>query len=406
VFDDLQIDDARERVLVGCADRLLRVGAALSRIRRRPAEVACPRRILVLRLERIGDLLMTLEALSLMRRRALGARIDLVVGSWNAPLARRLSAIDVVETLDAPWLARGHRGARVRDMVRQARAWRSRRYDLAVNFEPDIRSNLLLALSGARCRVGFRSRGGGALLTRADHYDPRIHTSENARRLVELALPAPDGSGAGEPAPVVGLDLPDDARARAAARVAGLPPGQPLVGIHPSGGRRVKQWDAVRFAEVAVRLARDHQAAILLTGSAEDRPIVEAVRARLPADVAAIDLAGALDVVELAALMERLSVFVSGDTGPMHLAAAVGTPVVAIFGPSDPARWGPGASTARVVRSSWWCSPCNRIRRPPARCRGRTPDCLLAIDPEEVVRAAGEILETGRPGATDVAAGL
>ncbi|HET7217361.1 MAG TPA: glycosyltransferase family 9 protein, partial [Vicinamibacterales bacterium] len=83
---------------------------------------------------------------------------------------------------------------------------------------------------------------------------------------------------------------------------------------------------------------------------------------------------------------------VTGDTGPMHLASAVGTPVVAVFGPSDPARYAPRGPLDRIVRIDLPCSPCNRIRRPPARCAGHTPDCLSGIAAQQVVDAALDVL--------------
>jgi heptosyltransferase I len=83
---------------------------------------------------------------------------------------------------------------------------------------------------------------------------------------------------------------------------------------------------------------------------------------------------------------------ISGDTGPMHLASAVGTPVVAIFGPSDPARYAARGPDDRVVRVDLPCSPCNRIRQPPERCAGHTPDCLTSVSVEHVVQAAASVL--------------
>ncbi len=123
--------------------------------------------------------------------------------------------------------------------------------------------------------------------------------------------------------------------------------------------------------------------------------MVDAVRDTLPPD-RVVDVAGAIDLLTLAAVLERLDVLVTGDTGPMHLAAAVGTPVVAIFGPSDPARYAPRGARDQVIRVDLPCSPCNRIRRPPARCVGHTPDCLALIDADRVLAAAQTILDAAR----------
>jgi ADP-heptose:LPS heptosyltransferase len=109
-----------------------------------------------------------------------------------------------------------------------------------------------------------------------------------------------------------------------------------------------------------------------------------------------IDVSGASDLLDAAAVLARLDVLITGDTGPMHLAAAVGTPVVAVFGPSDPARYATAGPLDRVVRVDLPCSPCNRIRRPPARCVGHTPDCLAGIDAETVYEAAVAVLDAAR----------
>jgi heptosyltransferase-1 len=372
--------------------------------------------VLLLRLERVGDLLMTLGAIRQVRRLAPDAAIDLVVGTWNEPLARLISEIDRVETLDAPWLSRHGSAESAIGLLARARGWRSRGYDLAVNFEGDIRSHLLMALSGARRTVGFDMAGGGPLLTDRVAYNPREHVAANALRLVERAFgcpPAPEGDSrtSGPQPPTACLEVPEAASSRAAA-LLGLPTsaaataprpsrgllrtngaGSPrLVGLHAGGGREIKQWDPGRAAEVATLLARSYGATIVLTGSAADHLTVDRVKSGLAAGVKVIDLSGSLDLVTLAAVLEKVDLLVTPDTGPMHLAAAVGTPIVAIFGPSDPARWGPLSPVARVVRIDLPCSPCNRIRVPPRRCVGRVPDCLAGIDVERVYEAAVELL--------------
>ena len=118
MFAHLQILDPRERLLVGTADVLLAGASAVARLWPRRREAAEPRRILLMRLERIGDLLMAGGAIEMARARAPGATIDLVVGSWNEEMARLLPRIDRVEVVDAPWLARGSGGASLRTLAR------------------------------------------------------------------------------------------------------------------------------------------------------------------------------------------------------------------------------------------------------------------------------------------------
>jgi lipopolysaccharide heptosyltransferase II len=396
----LQLNDRRERWLVGLAD--LGLAAVGPLVGRRPnaGRTSAPSTILLLRLERVGDLLMTVDAIAAVRALAPDATIDLVVGEWNEALARLIPGVDRVETLNAGWLARGAGSRSFPSMARRAWAWRERGYDLAINFEGDIRSNVLIGLAGASRRVGFGMAGGGPALTDSVPFDPAIHTRSAALRLVERALDLPAGAAEASVAGTAAarLAIPGEARARAASLLAGLPGGRPVVAVHAGGGREIKQWNLDRFADVVNRLAASHAAAVVLSGDAGDRALVDAVKADLDPAVRCLDLVGRVDLVTLAAVLEKANLLITGDTGPMHLAAALDTPVIAVFGPSDPARWGPFSDSARVVRVSLPCSPCNRIRRPPERCRGHVPDCLAAVSAGAVYDAAAGALDGSAPG--------
>ena len=379
----LQIYDRRERALVSAGDAVLGAMAAIAgpfRKRRRPSN---PARILLLRLERIGDLLMTLPAMADARAAAPTAAIDLVVGTWNADVAGSIPGISKVLLVDAPWLARQGKAAGAASLARTAVGWRKRNYDLALNFEPDVRSNGMLALSGAAWTAGYRSAGGGALLDQALDYQPGEHTVDNARRLVRAVL------GEGPRASSATLQIPEPRRSDAERLLAGR--AGPIVAMHAAGGREVKQWDPDRFAAVARALV-DRGATIVLTGGPGDGGIVDRVKRHLP-PAAVIDGAHLTDLVAVAAVLERCDLMITGDTGPMHLAAAVGTPIVAVFGPSDPRRYAPRGPLDRVVRIDLPCAPCNRIRLPPARCTGHIPDCLAFLSTDLVLAAALQVLD-------------
>jgi ADP-heptose:LPS heptosyltransferase len=377
----LNISDRRERLLVRAADLAL----APARLRRRRRPVERPQSIICFRLERIGDLLMTLPALAELHALVPAAAIDLVVGSWNAGIAQAIPGIRSVEVLDARWLARGTQGRTLKDLAVDARRWKSRDYDVAINFEPDIRSNVVTAAVGARWRAGFASGGGGPLLDLALPFDTTQHTADN---MLALARAAAHGWSDAPLAPDFHLHLDDGVRRQAAERLADL--RSPIVAMHVAGGRAIKQWPQERFAEVARWLAQERHASVVLTGATEDRAANALVRAAMrPAD--ALDVAGA-SLVEAAAILERCDFLVTGDTGPMHLAHAVGTPVVAIFGPSDPRRYAPRGPRDRVVRIDLPCAPCNRIRQPPGRCvraldAGNAPDCLSGVTVAAVLAA-------------------
>lgn len=378
----LQIYDPAERRLVAGADALLSPLRWLSRTKgSRPV-----RRVLLLRLERIGDLLMVLDAIHDARLAWPDAEIDLAVGVWNAPLAALIPGVAHVHIASVPWLARGEQADTWPALLGKARAWRSHAYDLVVNFEPDIRSNALAWVTGATRRVGYASAGGGAFLTEAWTYQPEQHVRDNARRLIQSTAPSQLPQAVAEHPH---LELPAEARDRAQQRLSSAT--RPLVGVHASGGRASKQWHPIRFGEVAARVARSRNATIVLTGAETDRPLVDQIKPALEG-LPVIDVVGEFDIVGLAALLAELDVFLTGDTGPMHLAAAMRTPVVALFGPSNPVRYGPLGTASRVLRIDLPCSPCGQVRLPPARCRGHVPDCLHGIEVDRVAAAVEELL--------------
>ncbi len=379
----LQIYERRERAAVRLADLLI----SPLRLWPRPRRPTRVERVLLLRLERIGDLLMTLEAIRDARQAWPEARLDLAVGRWNEPLATLIEGVDSVVVVDAPWLARGDNTASWSGLVAAARRLSANRYDVVVNIEPDIRSNWLAWMTGAPTRVGYRSAGGGAFLTDAMDYDPSRHVSENARAIVARATERPASAQPGQSAR---LTVPADARAQAQSILAGAT--GPLVGIHASGGRQSKQWHLDRFAEVARTLIDTRGATIVLTGGASDTTQVDDVARRIGhARVVRAD--NGPDLPTMAALLASLDLFISSDTGPMHLAAAVGTPVVALFGPADPRRYGPRASTEHVLRVDLPCSPCGQVRLPPLRCRGHVPDCMDGITAASVIARALQVID-------------
>jgi ADP-heptose:LPS heptosyltransferase len=246
--------------------------------------------------------------------------------------------------------------------------------------------------SGARRRVGYANTGGRYLLTDVVPLDETIPWVEQNRRAVAAALGR-------EPGPAARVELLTEAERGFAQRLLatlGLESRRPLVAIHPSGGRRIKQWPPARWREVAARLQKDFQATILVTGAAADAALAREVAQGL--EGRAIDLSGKLSLRETMAVLQRMDLFLSPDTGTMHMACAVDTPSVSVFGPSDPARYfsgGSGHSGTRhvVVRAELWCAPCNLIRKPPLECaQAEAPECLQLVSVDAVYREAARSL--------------
>jgi ADP-heptose:LPS heptosyltransferase len=391
-----RVADPFERALVAAADLPLRLFGRAPALDAAPLDPAAVREVLVLRLDRIGDLLMSLPALADLRRAYPHARIRLAVGRWSEEIARR-APVDEVLVWSAPWVGRAREGAESRRALwRKAIALRRPRLDLAIDLQGDVRAAWLMALTRARERVGYANTGGARLLTRVVPLDETVSWVEQNRRAVAAAAGPAAREGA---ARVDLLTQADRTRAREILRAHRLEGRRPLVGLHPSGGRPIKQWGLGRWREVAARLQREFGAAIVLTGTAADRTLAEEVARGLDGDVR--DLAGQLALAETLAVIGAFDLFLSADTGPMHMAAAVGTPSVSVFGPSDAGRYfsgGTGAAGTRhvVVQPDLWCAPCNLIRRPPRECLGSEgPECLRLVTTAEVHAAAARLLVEG-----------
>ncbi len=390
-----RVYDARERWALFALDLpgrlLLGVPAWLRRRRAGAPEAQAIRDVLVLRLDRIGDLLMSLPALAALRAALPHARIRLAVPGWSAEVAKS-APVDEVLVWSPPWAGRAQEGADTWPaLLGKARALRRQSLDLALDLQGDVRASLLLWLSGARERVGYANTGGRYFLTRVVPLDESVSWVEQNRRAVRVAL----GALAGPELPVAALSAEERAQGlRLLAQYAAT--RRPLVGLHPSGGRTIKQWDLARWGELAARLQREFGATVVLTGSAADARLAARVAAHMPEPP--VDLTGRLGVRETMTVIAGLDLFLSPDTGPMHMAAAVGTASVSVFGPSDPARYfsgGSGETGSRhvVVRAPLWCSPCNLIRRPPAECAGgEGPECLRLVGVDEVHREAVRLL--------------
>ena len=381
-----RIYDRRERWALAGFDLALRLATpllGLSPSRSTSLEAGAVRRILAVRLDRLGDLLMTLPALSELRRLAPDAEIELAVGSWNEEIARGLPFVDRVRIVDAPWAAWGKRA----NWSRAARAMRDGETpDLAIDFQGDVRAILLMARTGAALRAGYGDTGGGHLLTYVGFWDEAASWYRQNVDLLGTIFPGkplpnriepynfllPEERGVGQEV-LKGLGLSDARR--------------PFIGIHPSAGRAIKQWEVDKFAALADRLVEATSGAVILTGASSDRELVEHVATRCK--TAPQILIGEVGLRGFAALLEQLDLFVSGDTGPMHLADAVACPGVAIFGPSDPRRYRPESGEYRtVVRNPLYCSPCNMIRKPPRECALlEAPECLSTITVDQMAEA-------------------
>ena len=388
----LRVQDPIERLLAAAVDTPGRLRAPA------PAEaidLKTVREVLVLRLDRIGDVLMALPALADLRRALPSARIQLAVGRWSEEVAA-MAPVDDVILWSAAWAGRAGEGAEGRlSLARKARVLAAHPPDVAIDLQGDVRAAFLMRLTSARVRVGYANTGGASWLTHVVPLDETVSWVEQNRRAVEVV------AGRRRETTAAAHVAADPAAVQALLDREGLTGPRPLVGIHPSGGRTIKQWPVERWREVARRLQEGVGATVVVTGGSSDGALARALGEGLPRRV--VDLAGRLSVAETMAVIGALDLFLSPDTGPMHMACVMGTPSVAVFGPSAAERYfsadlSPTPARHVVVRRELWCAPCNLIRRPPEECVADvTPECLRIVTVDDVYAAAVGLLQAAAP---------
>lgn len=320
--------------------------------------------LLVVGVNWIGDVIMCMPALQAWRRAHPSTRLVLLTKSALAPLWAMHRAPDETLVYDNPWPA----------MLTAAREIACRNCVRAVVLPNSFRSALPPFLARVPERVGRRGHGRRLLLTHALGDAPTGHQALEAYDL--LALPRPP-EGPEQPR----LEVPDVVRLEAARKAARLP--RPLLGVMPGAARGpAKRWPTIHFARVAARWAVETRGGVLALGGPGDRALCDAVLSGIEEG---LNLAGHTTLVEWAALLEVCDAVVCNDSGGMHLAAALGRPVVAVFGATDPAVTGPIGPRARVVTDG------GPRRRTIAREDEEAEKRLAAISPERVYTLLREI---------------
>jgi heptosyltransferase-2 len=305
----------------------------------------------------LGDAVMALPLVDALRREWAGTHLAVAARSSVAPLFAMVKGVDAVHVL------RGGGGlAAIRAVAENADALGAQRFDTALLLPNSFVSAWVASRAGIRDRWGFRADWRGRLLTRAVPRPPKpVHQAE-----YYLALGGGlgvDGTEVAAADACARIDVPEEARSRASTLLteAGLPPGAAFVAMAPGAAYgKAKQWLPERFAELA-RLLRDERGVgTVLVGARADAGVCREIARAAPG---AIDLATRTDLPTLAGVLGAAQAVVANDSGAMHLAAAVGARVVAIFGATNekktaPLRPGPDRPRATVVTSEVWCRPC------------------------------------------------
>lgn len=350
-----------------------------------PADAVDPgalRRVLVVKLAHFGDVLLASPVLSVLKRRAPLAEVDALVYAETAPMLAGHPALAQLFTIDRAW-ARGGLLRRMRAELALLGRLRARRYDLVVALSDKPRVAWLTRASGARFAVTAQRERSGFWRRSFTHFYPLPRG--NTRHTVEVHLDALRRVGLHPEAAERRITLvPGEAAERRAEGLLaehGLARGA-FIQLHPGSRWLFKSWPAQRVAEL-IDILQGRGERLVLTGAGEGREAayLDAVLARLRQPI--VNLAGKLSLKELAALTARARLFVGVDSAPLHVASAMGTPAVALFGPSGEVEWGPWQIEHRTVTSAHPCRPCGLNG-----CGGGgRSECLETLPVERVLAA-------------------
>jgi len=333
-------------------------------------------RILVIKLRYLGDVLLSTPVLTALRTAFPKARVSMLVNPGTEAMIATNPCLDEVLIAE-----------RARSPIRQLRfaaALRGRRFDLVVDLTDGDRAAILSRLTGAPIRVGLNREGRwrGRLYTHVVpiREQPIPMIRQHLMALEMLGIPVSDGVS-----PSLRTQASDEAAACAALGAVGIGAGERFVAVHPGARWWFKSWPADRFASLIDHVQAKLGMKVVLLGSVADREIAETILDRVETERRS--LIGRLTLLELAVVLRRAALLVGNDNGPMHMAAAMGTPVIGLFGPADPRIWGPAGQGHAVFYKGIDCRPCF-----PGGCRRGEQNCMRLIAFDEVIPVVERML--------------
>ena len=328
------------------------------------------RHILLIKPSSLGDIVHAMPTCAAIRRAYPKARLTWLVKHQWAGLVERIDGVDRV------WPVK----STLKGWLSQVSLLRAEHFDLVVDLQGLFRSAAIGSLSGSPLLVGFANGREGSPW----FYSKRVPVPQSEMHAVDRYLLVAKAVGAVETgAPEFRFRIPqtDHEEVDRLLSQSGITPGMSWVAMNVSARWPTKRWPAASFAETADRLRQEGCGAVVMIGGPDERAEVAAVSGMMKTPP--IDLAGATAVGLLPALLSRASMLITNDSGPMHVAAAVGIPVVALFGPTSAARTGPYGAGHDVLTAKIPCSPCFS-----RTCHNALPlECLQTVSPELVLQA-------------------
>ncbi len=328
-------------------------------------------KILLIRLSSLGDIVLTTPAIRAVRANFPNAHIAMLVAKQSADILRENPHLNEIITFD-----RLAKDKDTGEMWRVVRLLRERKFTLAIDLQRKFRTEILMYFSGATERVGK-----GRLCTVRVPEQGNKHATEHYFDILHaVGIPAEDQK--------LELFLTESERRDAVQRLktAGIVAGKLKVGLFPGAGWKLREWMPERFAAIGNRLVEHFNADVLIFGGQQESELVQKVANLM--EMPAIPFAGNLQMRQLAACIEQCDLFLTNDTGPMHIAAGVGTRTVSLFGPGNHIRFQPLGVEHQIIRHDVPCSPCKQFTD---KCKDNI--CMKGIGVDEVWHSISRALQ-------------
>lgn len=363
----------------------------LARLLPQGKRATTPKRILLVQFDHLGDAVITTAMFPRLKQRFPHARIDVLAAPWNRAVFDAAPQVENVFVCARNRFASGHGLAWIPATI--AWGWRLRRerYDLAIDVRGEFPHNVLLWFTGAPRRLGWSSGGGGFLLThKAPFVVNRAEVDSRASLLDQLDIRSPER---------LQPEFHPSAAATETAAAAwnefeGSFERRRRIVLHVGAGTSAKRWPAEHWRRLVLHLSLEQDIHVGVVGTAADAPTARAILGDSPRRNMA-DWTSRFTVDQLAAVLQQADVLIGADSGPAHLAAAVGTAVVALFsGTNSVDQWQPRGKCVRVLRANVPCSPCHLKTCPLAAHR-----CMRDIHPEHIMETLNQLLPES-PGRT------
>jgi ADP-heptose:LPS heptosyltransferase len=310
-----------------------------------------PRNILVIDFGQLGDVVLSLPALRAVREKFPRSQITVAAGKPSGEIVRMSGYADATIEIDRVAMRDGFKPLSILKILSVVKDVRQRKFDFVIDLHSFSETNLLGFLSGAKKRLFARRRGRSLDFLSNFRPRPPIETTNRARHQVDryLDVLTPLGVADADRVPRLTTRAVNDREIDRVLSKSKADAGTPLVGLFPGAGSEERRWPLERFAQLAEILIHGDRVRPIIFLGPEERHLLSEIKAKFPSEVVVLDR---LTIPQLAAALARLAVFVSNDTGPMHIAAAVGTPVVILLDRRAPDTYIPLTESKRVIYSA------------------------------------------------------